>query len=169
LFDLEQVTKMRFLRIKVDVATQGLTEARRNTVREHLRDLYCNTIPIQRLWLYLKTQRDIALQSAETYSLYPETFGDGPEDVLVKAKDIVRPECLPLLLHFAVLLGLQHRAHPNLTPSSSFDLNAAGAERLRTIHSLAFSPGSFSPPPPSSSFLHYTKTKTKDTSSRQSL
>jgi hypothetical protein len=76
---------MRFLRIKIDVATTGLPEAHRNPVRDHLRDLYC-TLPIRRLWLYLKTQRVMALQPAETYNgtLDPNAFSDGPEDVIVK-------------------------------------------------------------------------------------
>jgi hypothetical protein len=153
---------MRFLRIKIDVAAQGFSDAHRNTVREHLRDLYCTHIPIRRLWLYLKTQRDMALQSAKNYSLDPELFGDGPEDVIVRgsvaylslntqanritAKDVVRPECLPLLMHFTVLMDIQHRKHPGLNPSSDFEFSAAGAERLSTIKFLAFSPGKLPAP-----------------------
>jgi hypothetical protein len=140
--DLEQAAKMGFLRNKIDVLTEGRSEAYRNYVRDHLRDLYC-TLPIRRLWLYLKSQRDTALQSAETYEnmLGTDHFGFGPEDVIVKVKHIVRPECLGLLMYFTVLLDIQHRKHPELNPSSDFELNAEGAKRLQTIRFLTFTPG----------------------------
>jgi hypothetical protein len=44
-------------------------------------------------------------------------------------------------MHCPVLLDIQHRKYPRLTPSSDFELNAAGAERLRTIRFLTFTPG----------------------------
>lgn len=85
--DLEQVGKMRFLRIKIDVATHRFREATRERVREHLRDLFCQSIPARRLWLYLKGLRQMSLGSPETlHEKSTAEFMDGPEDVIVKGK-----------------------------------------------------------------------------------
>ncbi|KAH7093417.1 hypothetical protein FB567DRAFT_515306 [Paraphoma chrysanthemicola] len=140
LADLEQVKKMRFLRIKIDVVTQGFREVRRERVREHLRDLFCQSIPSRRLWLYLKGLREMSLGSPDTpyeESAYAETF-DGPEDVIVKAKNVVRPECLNLLLHFTVMQDIQHRLMPGLSPSSEITFDKAGIKRLQKITHLTF-------------------------------
>lgn len=151
---------MRFLRIKIDVATRGFREARRERVREHLKDLFCQSIPARRLWLYLKGLREMSLGSPE--ALYEEYAAagifDGPEDVIVKGKTyvyiiyftitdsraanhVVRPECLGLLLHFTVMQDIQHRLMPGLNPSSDFNLDGTGIERLRIITHLTFAPG----------------------------
>ncbi|KAH7082880.1 hypothetical protein BKA63DRAFT_139266 [Paraphoma chrysanthemicola] len=140
--DFEQVKKMRFLRIKIDVVTQGFREAKRNRVREHLKDLFCQSIPARRLWLYLKTLREMSLGSPDTPfegSTYAEIF-DGPEDVIVKAKDAIRPECLNLLLHFTVMQDIQHRLMPGLSPSSKITFDETGIERLQKITCLTFAP-----------------------------
>jgi hypothetical protein len=78
---------MRFLRIKIDVATQGFREATREKVRENLRDLFCQ-LPARRLWMYLKQLRIMSLGSPETLSemLTSNDLMDGPEDVVVKGK-----------------------------------------------------------------------------------
>ncbi|CAN9170956.1 unnamed protein product [Alternaria alternata] len=140
--DFEQVRKMRFLRIKIDVATRGYREARRERVREHLKDLFCQSIPARRLWLYLKGLREMSLGSPE--ALYEEYAAagifDGPEDVIVKANHVVRPECLGLLLHFTVMQDIQHRLMPGLNPSSDFNLDETGIERLQMITHLTFAP-----------------------------
>jgi hypothetical protein len=84
---MDQVSKMRFLRIKIDVATQGFREATREKVRENLRDIFCQ-LPARRLWLYLKQLRIMSLGSPETLSemLTSGDLMDGPEDVIVKGK-----------------------------------------------------------------------------------
>ena len=109
--DVKQDSRVCCLRIDIDVATKDLSEAYINQVRDHLRDLYCTSVPTRRLWLYLKTQRVMVLRSAKTdqNTLDPDRFGDGPEDVRVRVKDIVRPEHLGLLMHFTVLLDIRHR------------------------------------------------------------
>lgn len=82
--DMDQVRKMRFLRIKIDVATQSLPEATREKVRENLRDIFCQ-LPLRRLWMYLKSLRLMSLGSPGTLddTLAVEDM-DGPEDVIVK-------------------------------------------------------------------------------------
>ncbi|KAF1947455.1 hypothetical protein EJ02DRAFT_507895 [Clathrospora elynae] len=137
--DVVQATRMRYLRIKIDVATKGLHEARREKVREDLRDLYCQ-LPTRRLWLYLKPLRSMALGPQETFEerLGSQELMEGPEDVIIKISHIVRPECLGLLMHFAVIQDIQHRLNPGLNPSSDFDLDVAGYKRLQKIKGMAF-------------------------------
>lgn len=77
---------MRFLRIKIDVVTKGFPEATRERVRSHLADLFCQSIPARRLWLYFKDLRTMSLASPETLAEDDEKFLDGPEDVIVKGK-----------------------------------------------------------------------------------
>ena len=151
---------MRFLRIKIDVATQGFREATRERVRDNLRDLFCQSIPARRLWLYLKGLREMSLGSPKTPNEEYATaeFLDGPEDVIVKGKTyvfvmyfiitnspaanrVVRPECLGLLLYFTVMQDIQHRLMPGLSPSSDFTLDETGLGRLQKITHLTFAPG----------------------------
>ena len=77
---------MRFLRIKIDVATKGFHEATREKVRDNLRNLFCQ-LPARRLWMYLKSLREMSLGSPEKQDerSAAETM-DGPEDVIVKGK-----------------------------------------------------------------------------------
>jgi hypothetical protein len=79
---------MRFLRIKIDVATQGFHEAVRERVRENLKDIFCK-LPPRRLWMYLKCCRIMSLGTPETLDKRFATnfeMMDGPEDVIVKGK-----------------------------------------------------------------------------------
>ncbi|KAF3012096.1 hypothetical protein E8E12_000036, partial [Didymella heteroderae] len=138
--DLEQVRKMRFLRIKIDVATRSFREATRESVRDHLRDLFCRSIPARRLWMYLKGLRQMSLGDPNTTDMKDAESFDGPEDVIVKAQHIVRPECLGLLLHFTVMQDIQHRLTPGLNPSSGFTLDETGLERVKKITRLTFAP-----------------------------
>ncbi|KAJ4289800.1 hypothetical protein N0V90_011131 [Kalmusia sp. IMI 367209] len=110
--DLEQVKKMRFFRIKIDVTTQGLHERMREKVRNNLRDLFCQ-LPSRRLWMYLKTLRAMSLGTPETFLelLASDKVMYGPEDVIVKG----------------------------LNPSSNFTFDKTGLDRLGKITQLAFS------------------------------
>lgn len=83
---MDQVGKMRFLRIKIDVLTQGRPEAMREKVRNNLRDLFCQNVPPRRLWLYLKALRGMSLGSPENLKeLYAsDDIMNGPEDIIVK-------------------------------------------------------------------------------------
>jgi hypothetical protein len=85
--DLDQVRRMRFLRIKIDVVSRGVREAERNRVREHLKDLFCQ-LPARRVWWYLKSLRAMSLASPETLEekFADQDILDGPEDVIVKGK-----------------------------------------------------------------------------------
>lgn len=84
--DFEQVEKMRFLRIKIDVATRGLPESEREIVRNHLRDIYCQ-VPTRRLWMYLKTLREMSLDSSgAAKKLSHNKTMHGPEDAIVKGE-----------------------------------------------------------------------------------
>ncbi|KAF2134927.1 hypothetical protein P153DRAFT_329801 [Dothidotthia symphoricarpi CBS 119687] len=138
--DMYQAEKMRFLRIKVDVCTRGFRETIREKIRDNLRDIFCQ-LPTRRFWIYLKSLRVMSLSSPETFE---EQFASmdnmqGPEDVIVKATHVVRPECLGLLLHFTVMQDIQHRLNPGLGPSSDFSLDDIGFLRLRKITNLTFS------------------------------
>ncbi|KAF1847287.1 uncharacterized protein K460DRAFT_276406 [Cucurbitaria berberidis CBS 394.84] len=138
--DMEQAGKMRFLRIKIDVCTQGFREAIREKVRENLRDIFCQ-LPARRLWLYLKSLRVMSLGSpGSPDEIMSNESMDGPEDVIVKASQVVRPECLGLLLHFTVMQDIQHRKNPGLGPSSNFEFDETGLQRLRMITNLTFAP-----------------------------
>lgn len=85
--DLDQVRRMRFLRIKIDVVSRGVREAESNRVREHLKDLFCQ-LPARRVWWYLNTLRAMSLASPETLEekFTDQDILDGPEDVIVKGK-----------------------------------------------------------------------------------
>lgn len=149
---------MRFLRIKIDVATLRFQEATRDRIRGYLRDLFCRSIPARRLWIYLKGLRQMSLGSPEESDKMDAECFDGPEDVIVKGiaplfvvysmiaelravNHLVRPECLGLLLHFTVMQDIQHRLMPGLSPSSDFTLDERGLERLQKITHLAFASG----------------------------
>ena len=80
---------MRYLRIKIDVATKYLHESIREHVRNNLRDIFCELAP-RRLWLYLKTLRLMSMGTPETLGEMLGGSGalDGAEDVLVKGRDV---------------------------------------------------------------------------------
>jgi len=155
--DMEQAGKMRFLRIKIDVCTQGFREAIREKIRENLRDLFCQ-LPPRRLWMYLKSLRVMSLGDPETHDSLSDEFMEGPEDVIVKGETcfshswstrlnyyvvshIVRPECLGLLLHFTVMQDIQHRKNPGLSPSSELTFDAIGRVRFQKITNFTFASG----------------------------
>ena len=88
--DMDQARKMLNMRIKIDVWSQGVDEDIRQQARENLVDLFCQQIPPQRLWLYLKHIRNMLLspkhdtnnaQSGHVEQVYLE----GPEDVIAKS------------------------------------------------------------------------------------
>ncbi|KAF2707816.1 hypothetical protein K504DRAFT_458300 [Pleomassaria siparia CBS 279.74] len=141
--DLDQVQKMRFLRIKIDVCTQGLLLRKRREVRNNLRDLYCHQTHPRRLWLYAKGIRDMGL-SLGKLPTKKHTFADvaeGPEDVIVKVSHLVRPGCLGPLLYFTVIQDIEHRRNPGLSPSSQIDLSAIGRQHLLAIRRMTIAPG----------------------------
>lgn len=88
--DMDQARKMLNMRIKIDVWSQGVDEDIRQQARDNLMDLFCQHIPLQRLWLYMKQIRNMLLgpkydtndmQNDHTEQVYLE----GPEDVIVKS------------------------------------------------------------------------------------
>ncbi|KAF2641828.1 hypothetical protein P280DRAFT_541282 [Massarina eburnea CBS 473.64] len=136
--DLDQVRRMRYLRIKIDVHTRGVPERIRQRIRDDLRDLFCQNVPTRRVWYYTKSLRAMSLGSPGRLHETSAEMIEGPEDVIVKASAIVRPECLGLLLYRTVMQDIEHRRNPGLNPSSDFALDSAGAERYAKIRHLTF-------------------------------
>jgi hypothetical protein len=92
--DLEQSGRMLKMRIKVDVWSQGLDESFRESIRDNVRDLFCQ-LPVRRVWYYLKRVQYMILEgngvdglansgSKEVKSL------NGPENVIAKGGILYR-------------------------------------------------------------------------------
>ena len=91
---MDQVRKMTYLRIKIDVWSQGIDEAVRARARDNLTALYCEHVHPCRVRLYLKQSRVMALgrppgaAGTRGGELAMEFF-DGPEDNVVRGKQTV--------------------------------------------------------------------------------
>ena len=88
--DLEQGRRMLNMRIKVDVWSKGLDESFRESIRENVRDLFCQ-LPVRRVWYYLKMVRNMVLKGHREDELENSGFDDGkslegPEDVIVRGE-----------------------------------------------------------------------------------
>jgi hypothetical protein len=88
--DMDQASKMRNMRIKIDVWTKGLDESFREKVRENLQDLFWQ-LPARRVWYYLKRIRFMllngnGLDGTVGLQLASDHLVEGPEDVIVKGK-----------------------------------------------------------------------------------
>lgn len=87
---MEQARKMLNMRIKVDVWSKGLDEDFRESIRDNVRDLFCQ-LPVRRVWYYLKLVQHMILKSRRVSGLENLEFGkdsqlDGPEDVIAKGR-----------------------------------------------------------------------------------
>jgi hypothetical protein len=101
--DLDQARRMLNLRIKIDVWSQGIDKGTRALARDNLMDLFCEQIPLQRLWLFLKHSRFILLSPADDIcddqsDLVMQDYFEGPEDAIVQGT------CLLWLLSMLNLL-----------------------------------------------------------------
>lgn len=85
LVDMDQARRMLNMRIKIDVWSQGVEENIRQQTRENLTDLFCQDIPLQRLWLYMKHIRSMLLSSKHDTNNIEQVCFEGPEDVIVKS------------------------------------------------------------------------------------
>ena len=90
LVDFDQARKMLNMRIKIDVWSQGVNAGIRQQARENLTDLFCQHIPLQRLWLYMKSIRTMLLGPKIDINdmqddHIADIYIDGPEDVIVKS------------------------------------------------------------------------------------
>ena len=88
--DLEQRRRMQNMRIKVDVWSKGLEESLRKSIRENVRDLFCQ-LPVRRVWCYLKLVQHMILKDPGADELENVGFDDGksldgPEDIIAKGK-----------------------------------------------------------------------------------
>ncbi|KAL9085882.1 MAG: hypothetical protein Q9165_007365 [Trypethelium subeluteriae] len=88
--DFDQARKMLNMRIKIDVWSRGVDENIRQQARENLTDLFCQHIPLQRLWLYVKDIRNMLLGAQNDTnnirnSHMEQVPVEGPEDVIVKS------------------------------------------------------------------------------------
>lgn len=102
LADLEQSERMRVLRIKIDMWSQGLDESLRDRNRLLLIDAYVR-LPACRVWVYLKGLRYEMLYHPYTYQavweriLQKQANDDGPEDIIAKGMSLPRPPRLRAL------------------------------------------------------------------------
>jgi len=87
---MDQAARMLNMRIKIDVWSQGLSNSKREDIREKLGDLFCQ-LPARRIWLYFKYIRfmlrdgrekgaDQAMDSSEPQSCLK---GNDAEDIIV--------------------------------------------------------------------------------------
>jgi hypothetical protein len=86
--DLEQSGRMLKMRIKIDVWSQGLDEGFRESLRDNVRDLFCQ-LPVRRVWYYLKRVQYMILEGNGIDELANPGFKngkslDGPEDAIAK-------------------------------------------------------------------------------------
>jgi hypothetical protein len=90
--DLEQSRRMLKMRIKVDVWSQGLDESFRESIRDNVRDLFCQ-LPVRRVWHYLKSFQYMLLQGHRIGELAYSGLDDGksldgPENVIAKGRTL---------------------------------------------------------------------------------
>ena len=91
--DMDQAAKMLNMRIKIDVWSKGLSNARREDIREKLAELFCQ-LPARRVWLYLKRTRLMLRVGAKNWtdqSFNPTKLkkwrkGEDAEDHIVEGK-----------------------------------------------------------------------------------
>ena len=94
--DMDQAAKMLNMRIKIDVWSKGLSNARREDIREKLAELFCQ-LPARRVWLYLKRTRLMLRVGARNWtdqSFNPTKFkkwrkGEDAEDHIIEGKFLI--------------------------------------------------------------------------------
>lgn len=77
---------MLFLRIKTDVIMNncGMQISDKNVVKSHRQDIF-TSLPIQRVWLYLKVSRNLSRFDLDDFMIQKEPLVlDGPEDIVAK-------------------------------------------------------------------------------------
>ncbi|TQV91725.1 hypothetical protein IF1G_09791 [Cordyceps javanica] len=134
--DMDQVSRMRRLRIKIDVWSQGIDEGLRQANREYLVDIY-RQFPRRRLWLYLKQWRQMEL--GQFLKIDGDNFFDGPEDIVAKASRLLKCDALNNMMYFAVGNDILKRKSPGFEPWATITLDENGLKQLRKLHCFAFS------------------------------
>lgn len=79
---------MMFMRIKVDsvIHKHGINPIDRTTVKLNLQELFCS-LPAQRLWFYLKIERNMSKFDLKDFKIQKEELSlDGLEDMVAKCK-----------------------------------------------------------------------------------
>lgn len=79
--DMDQVSRMTRLRIKIDVWSQGIDEKLRQANRLYLVGIY-RQFPRRRWWLYLKQWRRMTLSECD--GINHDALIDAPEDIVAK-------------------------------------------------------------------------------------
>lgn len=85
-YDADQASRMLFLRINTDVIMNncGMQISDKNVVKSHRQDIF-TSLPIQRVWLYLKVSRNLSRFDLDDFMIQKESpVLDGPEDTVAK-------------------------------------------------------------------------------------
>ncbi|KAK3947352.1 hypothetical protein QBC32DRAFT_354635 [Pseudoneurospora amorphoporcata] len=126
--DIDQVVKMNTLRIKIDSWSQGVDEAIRQRNRESLVSEYLR-LPSPRLWLYIQAERDMIMEHEGIDLLSPQGDWLGmPENAIVRAKKLIRPDRLNTLMYIAFKIDtrFRQRAHLNIRTEFAPFIQGAG-------------------------------------------
>ncbi|KAK3390131.1 hypothetical protein B0H63DRAFT_519366 [Podospora didyma] len=130
--DLEHAYRMWRLRVKIDFWSKGVDEAIRQRNRDLLTEAYLRLPPVQ-VWLYIKIARFIMLSLD-----IDQLFVDGPEEVIGRVGNIIKPEKLTELMYKSALNDIKFRKHPDVDIWGEISFDAFGAEILMLLRNCAF-------------------------------
>ncbi|KAH7635529.1 hypothetical protein B0T09DRAFT_379318 [Sordaria sp. MPI-SDFR-AT-0083] len=118
--DIDQVVRMKILRIKIDSWSNGIDEGIRQRNRELLVSEYLR-LPSHRLWLYIQSERDMVMNHEGIDLLNPQMDWPGmPERAIVHAKDLIKPDRLNRLMYTAFKIDTKFRQQAPLNGWTDF-------------------------------------------------
>ncbi|KAL7904035.1 hypothetical protein GGI35DRAFT_464162 [Trichoderma velutinum] len=135
--DMKQVFLMWKLRVKIDVWSHGLDEALRERNRNLLMDEYTR-LPSHRFWFYTKHWRETILRGPGGPPIEEHASDDGPEDAIARARGIIEPSRLNVLMKVAVENDIRLKKTPDYSLSWKFTMDESGAQNFMMIRALAF-------------------------------
>ncbi|UKZ76002.1 hypothetical protein TrVFT333_003698 [Trichoderma virens FT-333] len=140
--DMQQTRLMMKLRIKIDVWSHGIDESLRERNRTLLMDAYTR-LPPHRFWIYTKHWRYTILcgpggPSNEEQIQSQDFSDDGPENAIARARHIIKPSRLNVLMKIAVENDIRLKKTPNYQLSWRITMDQKGAQNRRMIRALAF-------------------------------
>ncbi|KAK3954282.1 hypothetical protein QBC32DRAFT_336702 [Pseudoneurospora amorphoporcata] len=131
--DLDQVARMKTLRVKIDSWSRGVDEAIRQRNRESLVSEYLR-LPSPRLWLYIQAERNMIMEHEGIDLLSPQGDRLGiPENAIVRAKKLIRPDRLNTLMYMAFRMDTRFRQRAHLNVQTEFEPFIKGISRIEAL------------------------------------
>ncbi|ESA43027.1 hypothetical protein GE21DRAFT_6437 [Neurospora crassa] len=130
--DIDQVVRMKTLRIKIDSWSLGIDEEIRQRNRELLVNAYLR-LPSHRLWLFIQSWRDMVVEHEGIDLLSLQMGWPGkPERAIIHAKDLIKPDRLNSLMYIAFTIDIMCRQQAPLKVWTDFTPFIDGAGSIGT-------------------------------------